>query len=204
MCALQGTYITTLKQCFRSESSISSAAPNSFAKKIANGSFWTLSKGSYIFLFPWIKLGQFFCFLGRFLRECLFCCFHFIPPPNALDWEDTLESFQKIREIISLPKNKIGAEQKKEFYLILKKLSPAALYRFEQHLVFVYLKDPKKSIINGNILENPILDRVEQEKWFNENRKEIDFDRVFYQQMDNNKVLQVAIEQFYQELQRNT
>lgn len=186
------------------ENKISSAGvkQRSVFEKLSRGSFWILSYTCYFFLFPWIKLGQFFCFVGRFLREGLFCCFHFIPQESPLHWKETLEIFHKIHQIICFSKDQTINEKQQKFNLVIRELSPAALDRFQQHIVFSYLKNPKESI-GCMALENPILDRVEQEKWFKENKTDIDFNAKFFNNIEKNpKILRNAVEEFYQELKR--
>lgn len=167
-------------------------------------SFWLFSNITYFFLYPWIKLGQFFSFIGEFLRQCLFCCFHFIPKIQPLDWKETFENF-KIIYRICFSKNKITSVQQENFYKAIKDLHPDALNRFQQHIIFSYLLDPKKSI-GCMALEKPITDRAEQEKWFNENRKDINFTTIFYNKIDQNKTLfQKASQNYYKELElKNT
>ncbi|NGX38528.1 MAG: hypothetical protein K1000chlam2_01702 [Chlamydiae bacterium] len=169
---------------------------NQFKSKALNRQYYCSSLSSArkkavlgkILSWPLRILGQFFSWIGTYLRDYVFCCCANGKENHPVKWSETKDAFTKIHnEVMSSQDD--GTSREKRFAQAYKELSDAAKERFREHIGFAKAKQ-----------EHSISDRAEQEKWYQENRDKIDFHDDFFTKIPNNIVLQNAVKAFYNEI----
>ena len=143
------------------------------------------------FIWPLVFLGKIFAGIGGFLQSHVLCCCYCPPPADKMDWAKTKEIFDEIYTAVIVSHDHV-TDRARRFDHYLKKLDAVAQGRFREHIGFVLAERQTP----------PILERVEQEKWFKENREGIAFHKDYFKNVGRSEVLDAAIVNFHSELEK--
>lgn len=114
-------------------------------------------------LFPVVFVGRLFAKIGRVIRDNLFPFCKFTIAAERMDWVETKEICDAIKE--SLTKEAPSLDRDEKVKKLLKQLSEPAILRLREYVGFTFAR-----------IEGKATDRADQERWINQNRNSITFD----------------------------